>query len=95
MQNSLMNPNQLRAFGCIVQDNPYSGAPLYIEDPDEVVTVPFEMVGMNIFVTTRTPMQDELDTYQHVVLTSPREWEPTLVRFPDARWTIAEDQATR
>ena len=95
MQNSLMNPNQLRAFGCIVQDNPYSGAPLYMEDPDEVVTIPFETAGTNIFVTTRTPTQDELDTCQHVVLTSPREWEPTLVRFPDARWTIAEDQATR
>ncbi len=77
MDNSLINPNQLRAFGCTVQDNPYCESPLYLEDPESVLTMPFETAGTNIFVTTKTPTQDELDGCPHVALTSQREWEPT------------------
>ena len=95
MPNSLINPNQLRAFGCTVQDNPYNGAPLYLEDPDEVITLPLETAGTNILATTRTPSQDELDNCVHVVLTSQREWEPTNVKFPAPKWTIAEEKASR
>ncbi len=39
MPNSLINPNKLRAYGCTVQDNPFCGLPLYIEDPEGVLTV--------------------------------------------------------
>ena len=95
MTNSLINPNQLRAYGCIVQDNPYSGSPLYIEDPESVVTIPLTTIGTNILTTTRTPTQDELDECPHVVLTSQREWEPNKVKFPAPRWSIEEDKAAR
>ena len=95
MTNSLINPNQLRAYGCIVQDNPYSGSPLYVEDPESVATIPLTTIGTNILTTTRTPTQDELDECPHVVLTSQREWEPTKVKFPAPRWSIEEDKATR
>ncbi len=95
MPNSLVNPNQLRAFGCMVQDNPYSGAPLYIEDPTAEVTIPMQTVGTNIMATTRTPTQEELDECPHIVLTSQREWDPNNVKFPSPRWTIAEDRASR
>ena len=30
MDHTLMNPNQLRAYGMTVQDNPFSEAPIYI-----------------------------------------------------------------
>ena len=56
MTNSLINPNQLRAFGCTVQDNPFSGAPIYIEDPDGTIAIPLETVGTNLLATTRTPI---------------------------------------
>ena len=95
MPNSLINPNQLRAFGCTVQDNPYSGAPIYIEDPEGTVAIPLETVGTNLLATTRTPTQDELDECPHIVLTSQREWEPSKVRFPSPRWTIEEDRVGR
>ena len=95
MPNSLVNPNQLRAFGCMVQDNPYSGAPLYIEDPTAEVTIPMQTVGTNIMATTRTPTQEELDECPHIVLTSQREWDPNNVKFPSPRWTIEEDRASR
>ena len=52
MENSLINPNQLRAHGCIVQDNPFCGAPLNIEDPEGVIAIP---LTTNILATTRTP----------------------------------------
>ena len=95
MENSLINPNQLRAFGCIVQDNPFSGSPLYIEDPEEEVIIPLETQGTNIQTTTRTPSQQELDECPHIVFTSQREWEPTKVTFPAPKWTIAEEKAGR
>ena len=95
MPNSLINPNQLRAFGCTVQDNPFSGAPLYLEDSESAVVIPMATVGTNILVTTRTPTQDEIDECPHIVLTSQREWDPSKVKFPSPRWTIDEDRAGR
>ena len=39
MENSLMNPNQLRHFGIEVQDNPYHRDPMIIrKDDDEAVS---------------------------------------------------------
>ena len=95
MTNSLINPNQLRAFGCTVQDNPFSGAPIYIEDPDGTIAIPLETMGTNLLATTRTPRQDELDQCPHIVLTSQRAWEPSQINFPSPRWTIDEDRASR
>ena len=95
MPNSLINPNQLRAYGCMVQDNPFSGAPIYIEDPEETIAIPLDIMGSNILATTRTPSQEELDNCPHIELTSAREWDPSSVMFPEPRWTIAEDRANR
>ncbi len=95
MSNSLINPNQLRAYGCTVQDNPFFGSLLYIEDPEDVLMIPMETAGTNILATTRTPTQDELDNCPHVVLTSQREWEPSNVIFPAPWWKIDEDKASR
>ena len=76
MVNSLINPNQLRAYGCIVQDNPFSDSPLYLEDPEERIVVPLKTVGTNVLATTRTSSQEELDGCPHITLTSQWEWEP-------------------
>jgi hypothetical protein len=35
---SLINPNQLRAHGTVVQENPFGGT-MYVKDPDEFVTI--------------------------------------------------------
>ena len=40
MDDSLLNPNQLRAYGSTVQDNPYSDLPLSISNPDESIVLP-------------------------------------------------------
>lgn len=44
MPNSLINPNQIRAYGWIVQDIPYCGSPLYCEDADAMLAIPLELL---------------------------------------------------
>ena len=92
MQDSLLNPNQMRAFGAIVQDNPYSGSPLYITDPEGVVKVPLRTKGTVIYADTRTPTEDELGTCSHVPLTSEHQWRPMSINFPEPRWSIEDDR---
>ena len=48
MEQTLVNPNQLRHFGVTVQDNPYSSSPLYIESPDRDFVLPLIVEGANI-----------------------------------------------
>ena len=95
MPDTLLNPNQLRHFGAIVQDNPYAGAPLYITDSNNEVEIPLRSEGTVIFADTRTPTEQELSECRKVVLTSNREWDPQNIVFPNAQWSITEDKATR
>jgi len=95
MEHSLLNPNQLRAWGCCVQDDAWSGAPLYIEDPTETVVIPLTMTGVTIGTTTRTPSEQELANCQHIALTSPHVWDPTNVITPQPRMSVAEHRLTR
>ena len=95
MDDTLLNPNQLRAFGSIVQDNPYGGAPLYISSPDGDLVVPLSSKGTTIFADTRTPTDEELNECQHIELTSIHEWNPAKVSFPGAQWSITEDRVSR
>jgi len=84
LANSLMNPNQLREFGVEVQDNPYSGDPMVIEkvgDEEDFVAC-LKSQGTNIFINTWTPTMRDLNECSHIVLTSPREWNPSAVSFP-------------
>ena len=78
MNNSLINPNQLRHFGTIVQDNPYSKDNItYIEanvpDNDKRLQIPLTSKGINILFETQVPTQQELDDCLHVNLTSDYE----------------------
>ena len=75
MNHSLINPNQLRHFGTIVQDNPYSKDNItYIEanvpDNDKRLQLPLTSKRINILFETQIPTQQELDDCPHVNLTS-------------------------
>ena len=60
MYHTLVNPNQLCAYGMTFQDNPLSEAPIFISVEDHDFMLPFSSKG-NIFgVTTRTPIDKEL-----------------------------------
>jgi hypothetical protein len=81
LTHSLVNPNQLRAFGTTIQDNPFGG-PMRLEDPEEIVAIPMQLDGTNVGFTTRTPSQAELDGCKHLHLSSQQEWDPANMVVP-------------
>ena len=58
LPHSLINPNQLRAYGTLVQDNPFSRDPLAIEPPNNDITIPLSTLGTIIYADTRAPTQE-------------------------------------
>ena len=53
LENSLMNPNQLRDYGIEVEDNPYNGEPMVIRKVGEDDFVAgFKTKGTNIYINT-------------------------------------------
>jgi hypothetical protein len=82
LDHSLFNPNQLRHFGTVVQDNPYDAEPMCIKSADNTFTACLDSVGTDIFLKTWAPSDADLKTYPHVVLSSNAQWSPKLVRFP-------------
>ena len=59
LENSLMNPNQLRHFGIEVQDNPFHKDPMIIrkEDDSGIFVACLKSSGSNIFIDTWTPSE--------------------------------------
>ena len=86
MDHSLLNPNQLRHFGVDVEDNPYCGRQMMIKkddpDHDEDFAAILNSQETVIYIDTWTPTDDDLNELPHVVLTSPKEWDPQRVTFP-------------
>ena len=84
LESSLMNPNQLRHYGVTVQDNPFSPQPMVIQkefDEDNFVGC-LKSSGTNIYLDTWTPTDQDLQECHHIVLTSPRQWDPHKIKFP-------------
>ena len=82
LTHSLINPNQLRAFGTEVQDNPFSKERLSIQPSHHDITIPLQTLGTIIYADTRAPTDQELTRNQHIVLSSNADWDPHHVRFP-------------
>ena len=81
LQHTLVNPNQLRAYGTTVQDNPFSSSPLKFEPPTSLI-VPLTTMGTIIYCNTRAPKDCELSTLRHIPLSSSATWDPHYVVFP-------------
>ena len=82
LTHSLINPNQLHAFGTLVQDNPYHTDPLGIKPPPYDFEIPLSTAGTIIYTDTRAPTQSELAALPFIVLTSSDDWDPHHVWFP-------------
>jgi hypothetical protein len=68
-----------------------------IAPPHSQLTIPnstFHISGTNIFLDTRTPTQNKLDTCPHLYLTSEVEWNPQTLLLPSTRSVEAEDFTT-
>ena len=81
LEHFLINPNQLRSFGIIVQDSPFANAPLGIEDPPSGITIPLSTLGTVIYADTRSCTDDDLSRLPHIVVLSDAHWDPHGVRF--------------
>ena len=86
LENSLMNPNQLRHFGVEVQDNPFHQDPMVIRKDDEDDGNGFvaclKTQGTVIYFNTWTPTDSDLREFPHIQLTSSAEWNPNDIVFP-------------
>ena len=82
LTHSLINPNQLRAFGTEVQDNPFSTERLSIQPSHHDITIPLQTLGTIIYEDTHAPTDQELGQNPHIVLSSNADWDPHRIRFP-------------
>ena len=82
LTHSLINRNQLHAFGMDVQDNPFSTKGLTIQPASHDITIPLQTLGTIIYVNTHAPIDQELTTHPHIVLSSNTDWDPHHVWFP-------------
>jgi hypothetical protein len=73
MDHTLVNPNQLRAFGLTGQYNPFSDAPIFVAMEGHEFMLPLASKGTILGVTTRTLTYHELQTCPHVTLPSEHE----------------------
>ena len=81
LQHTLVNPNQLRAYGTTVQDNPFASSPLIFDPPNGPV-IPLTTMGTIIYCTTRAPSDQELSLLPHITLSLSATWDPHNVVFP-------------
>ena len=82
LTHSLINPNQLRAFGTEVQDNPFSNERLLIQPAPHDIAIPLQTLGTIIYANTHAPTDQELGQHPHIVLSSTTDWDPHHVQFP-------------
>ena len=71
LDHTLVNPNQLRAYGISVQDNPFDTKPHSITTDD--VSVELYLEGTIICGDTWTPTESELSQLPLLILTSPHD----------------------
>ena len=71
LNHTMVNPNQIRAYGVNVQDNPFDAKPLSITTDDASVMLYSE--GTIICGDTRTPTEPELSQLPRLILTSPHD----------------------
>ena len=90
MYHALVNTNQLRAYGMTVQDNHFSEAPIFIATEDHDFILPLSSKGTILGVTTRTPINKEIQICLHVTCLLAHEWDPQNVRFLKSSYTLEE-----
>ena len=82
LTHSLINPNQLHAFGTDVQDYPFSNERLSIQPAFHDISIPLQTLGTIIYANTRAPTDQELGQHPHIVISFNADWDPHHVQFP-------------
>jgi hypothetical protein len=85
LPKTLLNPNQLRAFGISICDDPTDKhRPLGIE-LDNRTHLPMYMKGSICGLMTWSPTNEELESCRIVDVSNVSDWDPSSVIFPDVR----------
>ena len=92
LDHSLLNPNQLRHYGIVVQDNPYDNTALHLASHDDEFVMPMAAYGTTIYFDSRTPTDYELQKSPHIILSSHAEWNPREVQFPVPKRHVEEGE---
>jgi hypothetical protein len=85
----LDKPDQIRSFGIDVNDNPFDRRDEFGMMQGDY-TFDFKTEGTTVYFNTSCPTDEDLETYEHVVLTSSDQWDPREVDLgrgpkPDAQ----------
>ena len=84
--NSLICPNQLRAYGIEVDDIPKfltKGKSIHGIKIDDNLTLPYELKGRISFLRTREPTEEELSNCEIIQLTNREPWDPEGQEWED------------
>ena len=96
MQNTLLNPNQLRSFDMLVKGDPFaSDYPICIESENGDAVLPLQTEGTVIYLDTWTPTYKDLSQFPHIIMTSPHTWNPSKVQFPKTSQRVEEELTMR
>ena len=93
LDHTLVNPNQLRAYGVSIQDNPFDVKPLSITTND--VSVELYSEGTIICGDTRTPTVSELSQLPRLILTSPHDWDPHNICFQSSSGQSSDNMSIK
>jgi hypothetical protein len=74
LPNSLINPNQLRAYGLHVNDDPFDHSRKFGIDSENLF-IPFDTMGTAVHFNTRVPTEWEKSNLPVVLLTG-EDWNP-------------------
>ena len=91
LDHSLINPNQIRAFGLSFWDNPFDTEKGLCIDLDDVTTIQLKTKGTKIFFETRAPSERELRDCHRIDVTSKREWNPENVTMSKVQTRQTDD----
>jgi Reverse transcriptase (RNA-dependent DNA polymerase) len=94
LDHSLLNPNQMRHNGIVVQDNPYDSVALHLASHEAEFMMPLAADGTTIYFDSRTPTDYELQHSPHIVMSSHAEWNPRDVQFPSIKHHVEEGDMT-
>jgi len=81
---TLLNPNQLRANGILVEDVPRQFDPKSshsIYHPTAQLRIPLSLDGISSGFVSRKPTWEEYKQYPHIELTSSMPWDPSSDQF--------------
>ena len=75
LQNSLINPNQLRAYGLVINNDPFDNT-LQFGIDSENLFIPFDTTGTVVHFDTRVPTEWEKSQLPVILLTG-EDWNPS------------------